>query len=236
MWENVYMAANKTKKEDDFREQVNRCIEAYKELLNTGMALDYCRIQGKQRTFILRDPEFIRETKAIRAEKYRNELEEVQEIYEAASRMGESDTDSYTGDDGRGSSGKSKKKGSSTDKDALAMQLRAASMRRELMSLTAEDNADNEESTLNFFFTALTPEEMEKLKEVEVNHGSGDDKALMSMGSDEDNTEDVASQAKKRNQKAKALEGNSLAESVKNMSPEERDELMMALVTLEEAK
>lgn len=231
MWENVYMAANKTKKEDDFRTQVDRCIEAYKELLNTGMALDYCRIQGKQRTFILRDPEFIRETKAIRAEKYRNELEEVQEIYEAATRMGESDIDGYTGDDGRG--GKSKKKGSSTDKDALAMQLRAASMRRELMSLTAEDNADNEESTLNFFFTALTAEEMEKLKEVEVNHGSGDDKALMSMGSDEDNTEDVASQAKKRNQQNASLAKGSLAQSVKNMSPEERDELMMALVSVE---
>lgn len=233
MWENVYMAANKTKKEDDFREQVNRCIEAYKELLNTGMALDYCRIQGKQRTFILRDPEFIRETKAIRAEKYRNELEEVQEIYEAATRMGENDTDSYTGDDGRGGPGKSKKKGSSTDKDALAMQLKAASMRRELMSLTAEDNADNEESTLNFFFTALTPQEMEKLKEVEVNHGTGDDKALMSMGSDEDNTEDVASQAKKRNQQNASLAKGSLAESVKNMSPQERDELMMALVSVE---
>lgn len=231
MWENVYMAANKTKKEDDFRTQVDRCIEAYKQLLNTGMALDYCRIQGKQRTFILRDPEFIRETKAIRAEKYRNELEEVQEIYEAATRMGDSDTDGYTGDDGRG--GKAKKKGSSTDKDALAMQLRAASMRRELMSLTAEDNADNEESTLNFFFTALTPEEMEKLKEVEVNHGSGDDKALMSMGSDEDNTEDVASQAKKRNQQNASLAKGSLTESIKNMSPEERDELMMALVSVE---
>lgn len=235
MWENVCMAANKTKKEDDFREQVDRCIEAYKELLNTGMALDYCRIQGKQRTFILRDPEFIRETKAIRAEKYRNELEEVQEIYNAATRMGENDTDSYTGDDGRGG-GKSKKKGSSTDKDALAMQLKAASMRRELMSLTAEDNTDNEESTLNFFFTALTAEEMEKLKEVEVNHGSGDDKALMSMGSDEDNTEDVASQAKKRNQQARAVESSNFAERIKDMSPEERDELMMALVSVEEAK
>ena len=236
MWENDYMAANKDKKEDEFREQVARCIEAYKELLNTGMALDYCRIQGKQRTFILRDPEFIRETKAIRAEKYRNELEEVQEIYNAATRMGENDVDSYTGDDGRGGSGKSKKKGSSTDKDALAMQLKAASMRRELMSLTAEDNTDNEESTLNFFFTALTADEMEKLKEVEVNHGSGDDKALLAMGNEESD-EDVASQAKKRNQQAKALSGgNSLAESVKNMSPEERDELMMALVTLEEAK
>lgn len=234
MWENGYMAANKTKKEDDFREQVNRCLEAYKQLLNTGMALDYCRIQGKQRTFILRDPEFIRETKAIRAEKYRNELEEVQEIYEAATRMGDSDTDSYAGDDGRGG-GKSKKKGSSTDKDALAMQLRAASMRRELMSLTAEDNADNEESTLNFFFTALTREEMEQMKEVEVNHGTGDDKALLAMGG-EDSEEDVASQAKKRNQQAKAVESINFAERIKDMSPEERDELMMALVSVEEAK
>lgn len=232
--ENDFMAAKSDNKDnnsqDEFREQVRKCIEAYKELLNTGMALDYCRVQGKQRTFILRDPEFIRETKAIRAEKYRNELEEVQQIYDAASKLGESSDD---GDDGRTPVDRRRKKSKvGSDKDALGMQLKAASMRRELMSLTAEDNSDNEESTLNFFFTALTREEMEALKEVELNRGTGDDSALMAMGS-EDSEEDVAAQAKKRNEKNKELNKGNITDNLKDMSPEQREELLMALVSLE---
>lgn len=223
-----------TEKDKDFRELVQKCIEAYRELLNVGLALDLCRVQGKTRTFIIRDPEFVVETRAIRAQSYKEELEEVEQIYTAAAKLGEGDSyDDYEGDDGR-SQGKGKKKKSQVgnDKDALTMQLKAATMRRELKSLSAEDNTDSEESTLNFFFTALTREEMEALKEVEVNHGSGDDSALMAMGS-EDSEEDVAAKAKKRNEKNKELTGSSLAESVKDMSPEERDALMMALVSVE---
>lgn len=228
--------SNKTEEpQDEFRDLVHQCIEAYKELMNTGMALDYCRVIGKQRTFVLRDPEFIRETKAIRAESYREELKEVQAIYEAASKLGDSD-DGYTGDDGRTEGSRGRKKSQvGNDKDALTLQLKAATMRRELKSLSAEDTDSNEESTLNFFFTALTREEMEALKEVEVNHGTGDDSALMAMGSDGDNTEDVASQAKKRNEKNDKLTGSSsdLAAAVDAMTPQEREELLMALVSKE---
>ena len=223
-----------TEKDKDFRELVKKCIEAYRELLNVGLALDLCRVQGKTRTFIIRDPEFVVETRAIRAQSYKEELEEVEQIYTAAAKLGENDNyDDYEGDDGR-TQGKGKKKKSQVgnDKDALTMQLKAATMRRELKSLSAEDNTDSEESTLNFFFTALTKEEMEALKEVEVNHGTGDDSALMAMGS-EDSEEDVAAKAKKRNEKNKELTGSNLADSVKDMTPEQREELMMALVSVE---
>lgn len=227
----MHMAAKKEKDtEDSFRQLVHRCIEAYRDLMNVGMALDLCRVSGKQRTFIMRDAEFQTETRAIRAEKYKQELEEVQEIYEAASKLGDSGNN-YEGDDGRDVKGRRKSK-AGNDKDALGMQLKAASMRRELMSLTAEDNTDNEESTLNFFFTALTREEMEQLKEIEVNHGTGDDSALMAMGG-EDSEEDVAAKAKKRNEKNKELTGSSLIDSVKDMTPEQREELIMALVSVE---
>ena len=223
-----------TEKDKDFRELVQKCIEAYRELLNVGLALDLCRVQGKMRTFIIRDPEFIVETRAIRAQSYKEELEEVEQIYTAAAKLGESENyDDYEGDDGR-SQGKGKKKKSQVgnDKDALTMQLKAATMRRELKSLSADDNTDSEESTLNFFFTALTREEMEALKEVEVNHGTGDDSALMAMGS-EDSEEDVAAKAKKRNEKNKELTGSNIADSIKDMTPEQREELMMALVSVE---
>ena len=219
-------------KEDSFRELVHQCIEAYRELMNTGMALDYCRVQGKQRTFILRDPEFMTETRAIRAQSYKEELEGIEKIYEAASKLGE-DSDSYTGDDGRTEGSKGRKKNQvGNDKDALTLQLKAATMRRELKSLSAEDTDSNEESTLNFFFTALTKEEMEALKEVEVNHGTGDDSALMAMSSDGENTEDVATQAKKRNEKNKELSGPQGID-IDSLTPQQREELLMALVTRE---
>ena len=218
-----------TDKDKDFRDLVHRCIEAYSRLLNVGMALDLCRVSGKQRTFVMRDAEFQTETRAIRAEKYQRELEEVEEIYTAASKLG--DSGGYEGDDGRDVKGHKKSK-AGNDKDALGMQLKAASMRRELMSLTAEDNTDNEESTLNFFFTALTREEMEALKEVEINHGTGDDSALMAMGG-EDSEEDVAAKAKKRNETALKRAAKVAEEFEADMTPEQREELMMALVSVE---
>lgn len=219
-------------KEDSFRELVHQCIEAYRELMNTGMALDFCRVQGKQRTFILRDPEFMTETRAIRAQSYKEELEGIEKIYEAASKLGE-DSDSYAGDDGRTEGGRGRKKNQvGNDKDALTLQLKAATMRRELKSLSAEDTDSNEESTLNFFFTALTKEEMEALKEVEVNHGTGDDSALMAMSSDGENTEDVATQAKKRNEKNKELSGPQGID-IDSLTEQQREELLMALVSRE---
>ena len=217
----------------EMQQTVKKCIEAYKDLMNVGLALDYCRIQGKLRTMIMRDPEFIRETKAIRAESYREELKEVQAIYEAASKLGDND-DGYVGDDGRTEGGKGRKKNQvGNDKDALTLQLKAASMRRDLKSLSAEDTDSNEESTLNFFFTALTREEMEALKEVEVNHGTGDDSALMAMGG-EDAEEDVAAKAKKRNEKNASLTNTTdFAAAIEGMTPQQREELLMALVAKE---
>lgn len=183
--------------QDYYNTLVDSVIEAYRKLLNQGMALDVCRVQGKMRAMILRDGRFIAETRAIRAEKYLRELNEIEDIYTAATRLG--DDDSY---DGSGRDSARKAKGKNSDKDALAMQLKAAAMRRELMSLTANDTGDNEESSINFFFTALTAEEMEHMKQIEVNHGTASD-ADTFKGMNADSTSDVAAQAKKRKQQTK---------------------------------
>lgn len=189
---------------DSFEVLRDRVIDSYRKLLNQGLALDASRVQGKMRAMILRDPVFIRETRAIRAEKYLRELDEIEDIYAAAQRLGD-DTDAWDDASGRDGSVRRRK---SSDKDSLAMQLRAASMRRELMSLTAEDSSDNEESAVNFFFTALTREEMEALKQVEVNEGSDDDGASFAAMKGEDE-QDVAAKARRRKQEAEALYGGS---------------------------
>ena len=148
---------------EPFKEVVSRVIECYKKVLNSGMALDACRVQGKLRAMILADPEYIRETKAIRAEKYFQELDEVEEIRRKANSL---DID----DGGRG--------GGQSVKDAVTLQLKAAQMRRDLLQLSS-DNSDDESDALNFFFCPVSREEMERMKRVEVFYGSGDDDAVL---------------------------------------------------------
>ena len=148
---------------DDFKKAVAKAIECYRKVLNSGMALDACRIQGKLRAMILADPEYIRETKAIRAEKYFQELDEVEEIRRKANSL---DMD----DGGRG--------GGQSVKDAVTLQLKAAQMRRDLLALSADTGKDDEADALNFFFCPVSREEMEKMKRVEVFYGSDDNDAV----------------------------------------------------------
>lgn len=163
-------------KEDSFDALVTKCIDMYAKLLNSGMALDACRVQGKMRAMVLQDERYIRETRAIKAEKYLGELDDIDRIIRSADRMVYGDDD-----DGRGG-------GSKLEKDALAMKLRGAQMRRELLQLTAADS-DNEDDGLNFFFCPVSPEEMERMKRVEVHRGSADDSSLYdALMQDDDNT------------------------------------------------
>ena len=158
---------------DSFDLLVDNCIEMYSKLLNNGMALDACRVQGKMRALVLKDERYIRETRAIKASKYLSELSDIDRMIQQTDNM------MYADDDGRG--------GSKMEKDALNMKLKAAQMRRELLSLTAENSEDNEDDGLNFFFTPVTREEMERMKRVEIHHGSSsDDDVLKALLSDND--------------------------------------------------
>ena len=170
---------------DSFDELVSKCIDMYSKLLNSGMALDACRVQGKMRAMVLQDERYIRETRAIKAEKYLGELDDIDRIIKSADRMVYGDDD-----DGRGSS--------KLEKDALAMKLRGAQMRRELLQLTAADS-DNEDDGLNFFFCPVSAEEMERMKRVEVHRGSNDDSSLYdALMEDDSNSSDVAAESSVR--------------------------------------
>ena len=151
------------KDNDEFNKVVAKVIECYKKVLNSGMALDACRVQGKLRAMILADPEYIKETKAIRAEMYFKELDEVEEIRKKANSLDMEDG-------GRG--------GGQSVKDAVTLQLKAAQMRRDLLSLSADAGKDDEADALNFFFCPVSREEMEKMKRVEVFYGSDDNDAV----------------------------------------------------------
>lgn len=194
---------------------VDECIEMYRKLLNNGMALDACRVQGKMRSIILKDQRYITETRAIKAQQYLDEINQVSGIYDAATRMnGAFDDYVDEGNDGRdgSSSAADPKKILNAKKEALTMQLKAAEMRRNLLSLTAESSDDNEDSAVNFFFTALSREEMLKIKQVEFNEGDTDEKvAMKELKSTE--SDDIATQTLKRKEQAKQMHGDSMDSS-----------------------
>lgn len=195
-------------KDDAYNLLVDKCIESFSKLLNTSLALDINHIQGNMRSIILHDERFISETKAIKAQQYLDELNQVEDIYKAATKMGGAiDEAASSIDDGRdGSDGMSDKQVLQAKKDALQMQLKASEMRRELKSLNAENTEGEEESAVNFFFTALTREEMLRIKQVEVNFGTEDEKeALKEM--DKEESDDIASKTLRRKAEAKAMHG-----------------------------
>lgn len=192
---------------DPYDMLVDKCIDMYKKLLNNGMALDACKVQGKMRAIILKDQRYITETRAIKAQQYLDEINQVSEIYDAATRMNGSFDEAVDGDDGRdGSTSADPKKILNARKEALTMQLKAAEMRRNLLSLTAESSDDNEDCAVNFYFTALTREEMLKIKQVEVNEGASDEKEAFKALAD-NGEDDLATQALKRKEQAKRMHG-----------------------------
>ena len=205
---------NKKEDKDDYELLVDECIKAYKELLNSSMALDLCHVQGKMRSIILHDERFVSETRAIKASQYLSEIKGINKIYDAATSLGGAIEDADVGSDGRDDAGSmSDKQVIQAKKDALAMQLKASEMRRELLSLSSE-NEGEEESAVNFFFTALTAEEMEKMKQVEINDGDEDESGAMKELKKEDSN-DIASQTLKRKKQAEAMHGGNEEEEAK---------------------
>lgn len=191
---------------DDYEILVDNCIASYRELLNTSMALDINMVQGKMRSIILKDERFVKETKAIKAKQYLDEIRQVNDIYSAATKMGGAIDTGDEGSDGRDGGGMSDKQIIQARKEALSMQLKAAEMRRNLKSLTAESSEGKEEDAINFFFTALTEEEMRKIRQVEVNDGSEDESdAFKAMKKEEDN--DPAAKTLRRKEQTKAVHG-----------------------------
>lgn len=173
------------KEKDSFEELVDKAIEAYRRLLNNNMALDLIKVQGSLRSMIIKDPRYIKETKAIKAEKYINELEEVERVYNDAKSLGSS-LDGFGDGDGRDGAGMSDKQLAQAKKDSLMMVLKATEERRALLALTSENAEDNEDSAINFFFCPVSREEMERMKRVEIFDGTDDDKDVLEKIMDED--------------------------------------------------
>ncbi|MBP9044615.1 MAG: hypothetical protein KBG49_14120 [Spirochaetes bacterium] len=140
------------------REKILEVLEAFKILLNDSMALDYCGITGKDRKIILNDPYFIKETRRIKAEKYIEEIKEINNLLTALNYAEFNEN----------------KRFSEFDEDTskiINLKMKVTAMRRELLSLTASDKESDESDGMNIFFIDVTREEFEKMVNVEVHEG-----------------------------------------------------------------
>ena len=132
-------------------------LEAFKLLLNDSMALDYCGITGKDRKLILNDPEFARESRKLKAEKY---IEEIKDINGIIRSLGNNRDENARFSDG--------------DEDPtkiINLKMKVAAMRREMLSLTSSDHETEESESLNIFFIDITKEDFEKMLNVEIHEG-----------------------------------------------------------------
>lgn len=132
-------------------------LEAFKLLLNDSMALDYCGITGKDRKIILNDPDFARESRKLKAEKY---IEEIKDINGIIKSLG-----SNRNENARFSEG---------DEDPtkiINLKMKVAAMRREMLSLTSGNHEADESESLNIFFIDVTKEDFERMLNVEIHEG-----------------------------------------------------------------
>jgi hypothetical protein len=140
------------------------------------MCLDYNRVSGRLRALVLDDEEYKQETRNIYARRQLEELREINNLMQlVVDEGGDGEEDSQEANDPRNKGRRGKKKQGVVDKDSLAMRLKAAQIRRELIASMNEDNNASERDAVNFLHIAMTREEVLRSVKNELYEGSDDD-------------------------------------------------------------
>lgn len=132
--------------EKTYEELRSDVIDKFKIVYKDSVAMDACKVPKDVRIRMLEDPEYIAETKAIKAHLFIDQLEELDKIV-----VGTYDNS---------------EKGS----DRSATVLRCLELKQKLLLEDLNVNKD-ESNALNVAFIAMSREDFEALDTVEVNHG-----------------------------------------------------------------
>lgn len=143
---------------EELREDV---IEKFKIVFKDSVAMDACKVPKDIRIRMLEDPEYIAETKAIKAHLFIDQLEELDKIV-----VGTYDNS---------------EKGS----DRSATVLRCLELKQKLL-LEDLNVTKDESNALNVSFIAMTKEDFEALSTVEVNQGGNSKELGADFGVSED--------------------------------------------------
>lgn len=132
--------------EQTYEELRSDVIDKFKIVYKDSVAMDACKVPKDIRIRMLEDPEYIAETKAIKAHLFIDQLEELSNIIAGTYDNSE--------------------KGS----DRSATVLRCLELKQKLLLEDLNVNKD-ESNALNIAFIAMSREDFEALDTVEVNHG-----------------------------------------------------------------
>jgi hypothetical protein len=161
---------------DEFDLLVESCVAAYEKTLNDTLALDYNQVLGKMRSMVLDNETYKKRTRSIRARRFMEEAEELDNLFNLAKKADGVDEDDPESCDPRAGSGKKTDKKatkSSVDKDEINMRFKVSQERRQFLRLDNNSDNDGESEALNFFFVPLDREEFERLSVAEVSDGVG---------------------------------------------------------------
>ena len=160
--------ADKTKTYEELRDEV---IKKFGIVFKDSVAMDACKVPKDIRIRMLEDPQYILETKALRANLFVEQLDELDNIISGTYDNSE--------------------KGS----DRSATVLRCLELKQKLLLEDLNINKD-ESNALNVSFIAMSKEDFEALETVEVNKG-GNSRELSSDFGVNDDTDSFEARLKK---------------------------------------
>lgn len=168
--------------EKTYEELRSDVIDKFRIVYKDSVAMDACKVPKDIRIRMLEDPEYIAETKAIKAHLFIDQLEELDKIV-----VGTYDNS---------------EKGS----DRSATVLRCLELKQKLLLEDLNVNKD-ESNALNVAFIAMSREDFEALDTVEVNHGGNSRELSADFGVSDDTDSFEARLKADAKQRLKDLEG-----------------------------
>lgn len=176
--------ADKTKTYEELRDEV---IKEFKVLYKDALAMDICKVPKDIRVRMLEDPEYIAETKAIRANLFVEQLEILDNVL----------TETYNHSD----------KGT----DMSGTILKALEMKQKLL-LEDLNITKDESNALNVAFISMSREDFEALDTVEVGDGGNSRELSSDFGVSEDTDSFEARLKADAKERLKKLEDSKEAE------------------------
>lgn len=158
-------------------------IEAYRIVYKDSVAMDACKVPKDVRIRMLDDPEYIAETKAIKAHLFIDQLDELDNVI-----AGNYDNS---------------EKGS----DRSATVLRCLELKQKLL-LEDLNVTKDESNALNVTFVSMNREDFEALETVEINEGGNSNELGADFGGKEEDNSFEARMKAKTQEKMKELEAD----------------------------
>lgn len=165
---------------EELRDEV---ISKFKIVYKDSVAMDACKVPKELRIRMLEDPEYIAETKAIKAHLFIYQLEELDNIVAGNYDNSEKGT------------------------DRSATVLRCLELKQKLL-LEDLNVTKDESNALNVTYIAMSREDFEALDTVEINEGGNSNELGADFGGKEEDNSFEARMKAKTQEKLKELEGS----------------------------